>query len=72
MREAMIVWGGWPGHEPETCAHIIADMLKEEDFKVRLETSTDAFNDSSIADLSSSRTDLHSVQDRRKRTRQSH
>jgi type 1 glutamine amidotransferase len=52
MREAMIVWGGWPGHEPETCAHIIADMLEEEDFKVRLETSTEVFNDPSIADLS--------------------
>lgn len=52
MREAMIIWGGWPGHEPETCAHIIADILEKEDFKVRLETSTEVFNDPSIADLS--------------------
>ena len=22
MREALIVWGGWPGHEPERCAAI--------------------------------------------------
>lgn len=27
MREAMIVWGGWSGHEPEQCAGIVAGML---------------------------------------------
>jgi hypothetical protein len=52
MREAMIVWGGWPGHEPEICAHIIADMLKEENFDVRLETSTKVFADPAISELS--------------------
>jgi len=52
MREAMIVWGGWPGHEPETCAHIIKGMLEEEGMKVRLESSTEAFADPAIADLS--------------------
>ena len=34
MREALIVWGGWSGHEPEQCAAIIAGMLEEEGFKV--------------------------------------
>ena len=34
MREALIVWGGWSGHEPEQCASIIAGMLEEEGFKV--------------------------------------
>jgi uncharacterized protein len=52
MREAMVVWGGWAGHEPETCAHIIKDMLEEEGMKVRLESSTEAFADPAIADLS--------------------
>ncbi len=28
MREALIVWGGWSGHEPEQCAKIIAGMLE--------------------------------------------
>jgi type 1 glutamine amidotransferase len=43
MREALIVWGGWDGHEPEQCASIIASMLREEGFRVHLETSTKAF-----------------------------
>ena len=32
MREALIVWGGWSGHEPEQGANIIAGMLEEEGF----------------------------------------
>ena len=28
MREALIVWGGWSGHEPEQCAPIIKGMLE--------------------------------------------
>ena len=25
MRKAMIVWGGWPGHDPDLCASMIRD-----------------------------------------------
>lgn len=52
MREAMIVWGGWNGHEPEQCAQIVSDMLTGHGFKVRVETTTKAFADPAIADLS--------------------
>lgn len=52
MREALIVWGGWSGHEPEQCAEIIRDMLQEDGFKVYVERSTEAFADPSIHDLS--------------------
>ena len=52
MREALIVWGGWSGHEPQECAHIVRDMLEEDGFKVYLENSTEAFADPSIHDLS--------------------
>jgi type 1 glutamine amidotransferase len=52
MREAMIVWGGWMGHEPDQAAKIVSDMLTEHGFKVRVETSTKAFADPAIADLS--------------------
>ena len=52
MREALIVWGGWSGHEPQECAHIIRDMLQEDGFRVYLEHSTEAFADPSIHDLS--------------------
>jgi type 1 glutamine amidotransferase len=43
MREALIVWGGWHGHEPEQCAAIVAGMLQDEGFQVHLENSTRAF-----------------------------
>lgn len=52
MREALIVWGGWNGHEPEQGAKIVAGMLEEEGFKVALATSTEAFADPAIAGLS--------------------
>jgi type 1 glutamine amidotransferase len=52
MREALIVWGGWPVHEPEEGAHIVKDMLEREGFAVRLETTTAAFADPAIAQLS--------------------
>jgi type 1 glutamine amidotransferase len=52
MREAMIVWGGWSGHEPDQGAKIVSDMLAGHGFKVRVETSTKAFADPAIADLS--------------------
>jgi uncharacterized protein len=52
MREALIVWGGWSGHEPEQCAKIIADMLKGDGFKVHVEATTEAFADPSISELS--------------------
>ena len=52
MREALIVWGGWSGHEPEACAAVIRDMLTEDGFKVRVENTTAAFADPAIHDLS--------------------
>ena len=52
MREAMIVWGGWSGHEPEQGAHIVGGMLEEEGFKVYIENTTEAFADPAIADMS--------------------
>jgi len=52
MREALIVWGGWSGHEPEQGANIVGSMLEEEGFKVYIETSTEAFADPTIHDMS--------------------
>jgi type 1 glutamine amidotransferase len=52
MREALIVWGGWSGHEPEQGAHIVADMLKGDGFNVRIESDTRAFADPALKDLS--------------------
>ena len=52
MRKAMIVWGGWPGHDPDLCASMMRGWLKEEGFEVRIETTTAAFADPAIHDLS--------------------
>ena len=51
MREALIVWGGWSGHEPEIGAHIVSDMLKKEGFSTYVENTTEAFADPAIADM---------------------
>jgi type 1 glutamine amidotransferase len=52
MRQALIVWGGWDGHEPEEGARVVKAMLEEEGFGVRVETTTAVFADPAIADLS--------------------
>jgi len=51
-RKALIVWGGWSGHEPERCAGIVRGMLEEEGFSVRVESTTEAFADPGLAHLS--------------------
>ena len=43
MKSALIIWGGWPGHEPEQCATIVAAMLRADGFNVRLETDPEQF-----------------------------
>lgn len=52
MRKAMIVWGGWPGHDPDLCASMIRSWLKVEGFGVRIETTTEAFLDPALKNLS--------------------
>jgi type 1 glutamine amidotransferase len=48
MPEALIAWGGWEGHEPRQCAAIVADMLREDGFAVRVENGTAAFADPAL------------------------
>ena len=52
MREALIVWGGWPGHDPDLCASMIRGWLRKEGFSVRVETTTEVFLDPAIKKLS--------------------
>jgi uncharacterized protein len=51
MKRALIVWGGWAGHEPEACAGIVARLLKPHGFEVRIEASTQAFADPALSTL---------------------
>jgi type 1 glutamine amidotransferase len=52
-RRALIVWGGWEGHEPEKVAQFFEQILKGEGFQVEVSDSLDAFSDpQKMADLS--------------------
>ncbi|MBB3962937.1 putative dehydrogenase [Rhizobium metallidurans] len=43
MRNALIVWGGWEGHEPQQCSTIVRDLLVKEGFDVMVEPTTSIF-----------------------------
>ena len=43
MKKALIVYGGWPGHEPEKCTEILTEMLEPDGYEVRAEYQTSAF-----------------------------
>lgn len=51
-RTALIVWGGWSGHDPDLCSSMIRGWLKAEGFDVRVETATSVFLDPAIRDYS--------------------
>lgn len=52
MRSALIVWGGWSGHDPEECAAIYRRWLHEDGFTVRVENNPEVFLEPEIRDLS--------------------
>jgi len=43
--KALIVYGGWEGHEPDKVAHILAGKLREHNFDVELSDTLDSFSD---------------------------
>ncbi|MEC0236068.1 ThuA domain-containing protein [Paenibacillus kribbensis] len=45
MSKALIVWGGWNGHEPEQVAAIFERILKEERFEVEVSNTLEAYQD---------------------------
>jgi len=45
MKKALIVWGGWDGHEPEQVAGIFEKILKEEGFSVEVSNTLDSYAD---------------------------
>lgn len=44
-KTALINWGGWDGHEPEACADLFADLLREKDFEVKVVSDLDIYAD---------------------------
>jgi uncharacterized protein len=45
MKQALLVWGGWDGHEPDKCARIFAPLLEKEGYKVEISDTLDALLD---------------------------
>jgi type 1 glutamine amidotransferase len=45
MKSALIVWGGWPGHQPQECAALFAPILREGGYEVEVSDTLDAFLD---------------------------
>jgi uncharacterized protein len=44
-QKALIVWGGWDGHQPQQVAEILAQALRGKDFEVEVADTLDAFKD---------------------------
>ncbi len=45
QKRALVVWGGWDGHEPKQCADIFAPWLQEQGFEVTVSNSMDPYTD---------------------------
>lgn len=45
MKSALIVWGGWDGHEPEKGAALFAPFLREQGYEVEVATNLDVYCD---------------------------
>jgi type 1 glutamine amidotransferase len=43
QKHALIVWGGWEGHEPQQVAQLFSEMLSEENWRVETENSLEIF-----------------------------
>ena len=42
-KKALVVWGGWDGHEPRQCAEIIAPWMEKRGFDVTVSATLDAY-----------------------------
>ncbi|EFH87974.1 ThuA domain-containing protein [Ktedonobacter racemifer] len=45
MKSALLVWGGWEGHEPEKGAALFAPFLREQGYEVEVSDTLDAYLD---------------------------
>lgn len=46
MKKALVVAGGWDGHEPQQCADLFAGLLREKEYEVEISHTLDAYLDS--------------------------
>ncbi len=45
MKKALIVQGGWPGHQPAEVAEILATQLRKNNFEVEISDTLESFRD---------------------------
>lgn len=45
MKKALMVWGGWEGHQPKETVERFAPFLREQGFEVRIEDQMDVYTD---------------------------
>ncbi len=45
-KKALLVWGGWEGHEPKQCVDIFAPYLREQGYEVEISDTLDVYLDS--------------------------
>ena len=45
MKSALMVWGGWEGHEPKQCVDVFAPYLRGQGYEVEVSDSLDSYLD---------------------------
>ena len=45
LKKALMVWGGWEGHEPKQCVNIFAPWLEKQGYAVEVSDNLDSFAD---------------------------
>jgi type 1 glutamine amidotransferase len=50
MKKALVVWGGWDGHEPKQCVDVFIPFLKKEGFDVVVSDNMKPYEDKALMD----------------------
>jgi type 1 glutamine amidotransferase len=48
MKHALMIWGGWDGHEPKGCVDVFAPILQAHGFEVEIRDSLDVYLDQEV------------------------
>jgi len=47
-KKALMVWGGWEGHQPKQCVDVFAPFLREQGFDVQISNTLDIYLDAPL------------------------
>lgn len=48
MKRALMVWGGWDGHEPKQCVEAVAPVLQANGFETIISDTMDSYTDADL------------------------